>query len=203
MVCAKSEFSIDWICEETNAIGNCSTIPKITDWLQFLADNIDSEEYTDLHYCPFDIVERHAKCMVLFLRGCQQHMSDEKRHFIYSYVPRTERAATHCVKGRPYKKEFKEYTNCTRVMYNNEPDEWDVHAVNQDIEFKLISKKMDFREKCDIYHKYWDMQSSWILKECGKKAEKFSRQVLSNMWPIMGLLNICGDRLTPYGYFET
>jgi len=51
--------------------------------------------------------------------------------------------------------EFKEYTNCTRVMYNNEPDEWDVHAVNQDIEFKLISKKMDFREKCEwvfVYH---------------------------------------------------
>ncbi|XP_008182368.1 uncharacterized protein LOC100575730 [Acyrthosiphon pisum] len=202
-VCVRSDFSIEWICEETNAIGNCSTIPKITDWLQFLADNIDNDEYTDLYYCPFNIAERHAMCMVSFLKNCQQKMSEAKRHVAYSYMPRIDKAATHCPEGRPYKKEFREYTNCTRVMYNNEPKEWEVHSVNQQIEFGLLPRKMEFRQKCDVYRKYWEMQSSWILRDCGPKAEKFSRHVLSYMWPIMGLLNVCGDRLTPYGYFET
>lgn len=49
---AKSDFKIDWICEETNAMGNCSTVPKITDWLEVLAANIDTNEYTDFNYCP-------------------------------------------------------------------------------------------------------------------------------------------------------
>ncbi|CAI6365992.1 unnamed protein product [Macrosiphum euphorbiae] len=205
MVCVRSDdASIEWACKETRAIGNCSTMPKITDWLQTLSDNIDNEEYTDLLYCPFDIVEKHAQCMVLYLRSCsQQLMMEPTRQIAFSYLPQTERAETHCNRRRSYKKEFRGHSNCTKVMYNNEPQEWEVHMVNQEIEFGLLSKRMEFSKKCDVYHKYWEMQSSWILKECGASTEKFSRQVLSNMYPIMGLLNMCGERLTPYGYFET
>ncbi|KAL4143463.1 hypothetical protein QTP88_005794 [Uroleucon formosanum] len=182
----KSEISIDWKCEETNSMGNCSTIPKITDWLQTLSDNPD--EYTDIHYCPFDIVERHARCMVSYLKSCGMYISEAKRHYAYSFMPRPVRAVTHCTKGRGYKKEFIEHSNCMKVMYGFVDKEWDTHMINQQVEFGILLKKTDFRAKCDIYHEYWEMQSSFILRDCGPNTEKFSRHVLSNMWPIMGLL---------------
>jgi len=48
----KSGIAIDWICEETNSMGNCSTTPKLTDWLETLSDKIFTDEYIDLNYCP-------------------------------------------------------------------------------------------------------------------------------------------------------
>lgn len=39
-----------------------------------------------------------------------------------------------------------------------------------------------------MYRKYWDTQNSWIRKKCGMKTSKFSRQVLSHMWPLMALM---------------
>lgn len=49
---AKSQILVEWICEDTNTMGNCSTIPRITDLLHIISDNSDNYEYTDLHYCP-------------------------------------------------------------------------------------------------------------------------------------------------------
>jgi len=48
----KSGIVIDWICEETSLMGNCSTTPKLTDWLEILSDKIFTDEYTDFNYCP-------------------------------------------------------------------------------------------------------------------------------------------------------
>lgn len=48
----KSGIVIDWICEETTLMGNCSTTPKLTDWLEILSDKIFTDEYTDFNYCP-------------------------------------------------------------------------------------------------------------------------------------------------------
>jgi len=35
---------------------------------------------------------------------------------------------------------------------------------------------------------YWRNQMTWIRKKCGMKTLKFSRQVLSHMWPLMSLM---------------
>ncbi|XP_022171874.1 uncharacterized protein LOC111034805 [Myzus persicae] len=202
MILTKSQVEIDWMCHETNSWGNCSTLPKITDWLQTISDKIDSDEYTDIDYCPFEIVERHARCMGLFLETCQQYLPESKQHFASSFMPRTEETAeTHCVKGRPYKNEFRAHTACTKLMFDSD-NQWRTHEVNQEVEFGLIPMDTDFYEKCYIYRKYWQMQNSWIREKCGMRTEKFSRQVLSNMWPIMGLLKLCGEQLSTYGYLE-
>ncbi|KAL5241736.1 hypothetical protein ACI65C_009146 [Semiaphis heraclei] len=202
MVLVKSEITVKWFCEETNSMGNCSTLPKITDWLQTLSDNIDSDRFTDVNFCPFDITERHGKCMWSYIQSCYWHISDVERNIFFSYLPRTEIAKTYCIEGRDYKDEFRVHAACTKSMYKS-GDEWRIHSVNQEVEFGLIPTKTDDFEKCYIYQKFWQSQSLWIREQCGKKTEKFSRQVLRHMWPIMGLLNLCGEELTADGYFES
>lgn len=199
---AKSDFKIDWICEETNAMGNCSTVPKITDWLEVLAANIDTNEYTDFNYCPFEIVERHSRCMKSYAESCYQYETYRERHTFSVYTsPAVESAKNICTKGRAYKKEFNMYTSCTKSIFHNDyNDPWNVHQINQEVEFGLIPKQMDLFEKCDMYRKYWDTQNSWIRKKCGMKTSKFSRQVLSHMWPLMALMRRCGEELTIGGY---
>lgn len=48
MTLAKSEIAVEWICPDTEQMGNCSTVPKITDLLQRISENY---EYPDLYYC--------------------------------------------------------------------------------------------------------------------------------------------------------
>lgn len=45
--------------------------------------------------------------------------------------------------------EFIEHSNCTKVMYGFVDKEWDTHMINQEVEFGMFYKKMDFRAKCE------------------------------------------------------
>ncbi|KAL5241735.1 hypothetical protein ACI65C_009145 [Semiaphis heraclei] len=200
----KSGIVIDWICEETTLMGNCSTTPKLTDWLEILSDKIFTDEYTDFNYCPFEIVERHARCMKLYVKRCQKYVSEEDRFASDEYNSRKEENPSNlCIEGRSYKKEFIDHTTCTNAIFGINYDEpWTIHQINQEVEFGLVPKKTDILEKCSIVREYWHNQMTWIRKKCGVRTLKFSRQVLSHMWPLMSLMSMCQEPLSMYGYIE-
>ncbi|XP_015369525.1 PREDICTED: uncharacterized protein LOC107165685 [Diuraphis noxia] len=180
---AKSQILVEWICEDTNAMGNCSTIPRITDLLQIISDNSDNYEYTDIHYCPFAIVERHAKCMKSYVKSCDTYMSEAIQNIFYTYMPEIVDAETLCTEGRPYKKEFREHVACTKeLLYADQ--EWEQYVEIQELLYGQTIDAIEVHKKCQFINNFWYSMVLNIRKKCGRKTEKFSRQVLSKMWPL-------------------
>jgi len=46
------EIKNEWICEESDLKGNCSSSPKFKYFMKEIIDNIDNYEYSDHYYCP-------------------------------------------------------------------------------------------------------------------------------------------------------
>ncbi|CAH1737595.1 unnamed protein product [Aphis gossypii] len=199
MMLAKSEIAVEWICPDTEQMGNCSTVPKITDLLQRISEN---NEYPDLYYCPFNIVERYSKCMQYFLYSCYAHSSDPDKTLLATYyLPFNEDSKKLCTKGRPYRKEFIEHAACTNAVLKAE-HLWKQYWQQKTSELGELEKKniddMPTNEKCQLINNYWDSTNMHIRFQCGFKTEKFHRQVLGNMWPFSILLKLCNE-LSAYG----
>ncbi|XP_060865775.1 uncharacterized protein LOC132941648 isoform X2 [Metopolophium dirhodum] len=191
---AQSQIAVEWICEDTKSMGNCSRVPKMTDLLQIISQNSDDYEYTDYHYCPNYIVERHIKCVRTYFDSCYRHMTPFMRNIFLAYVPLTESAETFCDKNRPYKKEFREHMSCTKALLEAD-DDWEDFADDAEMQYGQSIDDMTARSKCKVVSCYWRELTTEIRKQCGPKTEKFSRQVLSYMWPISMLSKLCDELL--------
>ncbi|XP_022171873.1 uncharacterized protein LOC111034804 [Myzus persicae] len=192
MTLAQSQIAVEWICKDTNSMGNCTTIPKLTDLLQIISDNSDNYEFTDSHYCPFSIVERYAKCMKSYVDSCKPYMVDEVQNIFLNYMPKIEDAETLCTKGRAYKKEFREHSTCTKAFLTAD-DDWEQYLQIIIWKYGQSIDDMDAIQRCKMVSIFWQVTSTNIRKKCGAKTEKFSRQLLSNMWPLTLYTKLCSQ----------
>ncbi|XP_025198687.1 uncharacterized protein LOC112597002 [Melanaphis sacchari] len=192
---AKSEIAVEWICQDIKQMGNCSIIPKITDLLQMISDNY---EYPDLYYCPYNIVERYAKCMYSYLFSCHTYMSDLQQTIFTTYnLPVNEDSKMLCTKGRNYRREFIEYASCSKSVLKAE-HQWKHFLNNHELEFGYGIEDLEIHQKCLVVNDYWQTTNMHIREKCGFDTEKFHRHVLGNMWPISMILKVCND-LSTYG----
>ncbi|CAI6365676.1 unnamed protein product [Macrosiphum euphorbiae] len=180
---AQSQIAVEWVCHEPKIMGNCTRVPRITDLLQIFSQSSDDGEYGDLHYCPHYIVERHTNCMRTYYNSCYRYMSEFVRDVFLGYLPRTESAKILCNNNRPYKKEFREHMACTRAMLSAD-DDFEEYMIESEMQYGQLIEDMDTNDKCDVVNCFWSGLITKIRKQCGSKTEKFSRQVLSNLWPV-------------------
>ncbi|XP_026818781.1 uncharacterized protein LOC113557451 [Rhopalosiphum maidis] len=191
----KSEIAVEWICEDTRQMGNCSTIPKITDLLQMISENY---EYPDIYFCPFNIVERHTKCMYSYLYYCHTQINNDlKQNILEMYNKPLEDSKNLCTKRRSYRKEFIEHVSCSKAVLKADR-QWQNYVDQQKLEIGQSMENMELDQKCLLIWDYWHSTNMYIRTQCGIKTEKFHRQVLGNMWPLSLLIKLCND-LSTYG----
>ncbi|XP_003244052.1 uncharacterized protein LOC100575051 isoform X2 [Acyrthosiphon pisum] len=192
---AQSQIAVEWICKDAKLMGNCTRMPKITDLLQTITQNSEDGEYEDFHYCPQYIVERHIKCMQTYYNGCYRSMSEILRNTFMAFVPLPENAKTLCDKTRPYKKEFREHSACTKALLYADED-WYDYVEDSEMQYGQQMDDMNVRDQCKIVNCYWRDLTTRISEECGPKTEKFSHQVLSYIWPMSMMSKLCSEFLT-------
>lgn len=48
----KSEHAFEWICEDINQMGNCSSLPNFSLLLKNMDDDSKTNKYSNTYYCP-------------------------------------------------------------------------------------------------------------------------------------------------------
>ncbi|XP_022174198.1 uncharacterized protein LOC111036479 [Myzus persicae] len=216
----KSEDAAEWICEEINQMGNCSSLPKIPPLIRMMEIKSNTNEYPDAFYCPYSIVNMNTKCIHTYFLSCYDHMTEEEKTFFSENLPMFD-DLSFCIPNRPYKKEFKEHSACLRelAISNDQLDEpqkeWQLNLERQKLMYELqkfeemendqITDIVDLhfwrlhdQKKCQYFKDFMRLRYIQMRSRCGMKTEKFFRQLLGNIWPMSALANNCEVDLLSY-----
>ncbi|XP_026814022.1 uncharacterized protein LOC113554396 [Rhopalosiphum maidis] len=140
------EIKNEWICEESDLKGNCSSTPKFKYFIKEIIDNIDNYEYSDNYYCPFNIVERFSKCVYSYYDNCFANMTFPMKYMLLlNLPPQEDNLRILCTKDRSYKQEFLEHLVCLNMV------EYD-HDVQTEVLRKqwlqnLVLQKLKYQSK--------------------------------------------------------
>ncbi|XP_060865825.1 uncharacterized protein LOC132941692 [Metopolophium dirhodum] len=210
---------VDWICPSINQWGNCSFPPNIPQLLRMMEGDSNTNRYSDIYYCPYNIAKRHSMCIHTFYLSCSEHLTTGDRTSFSANLPKLDEPSF-CATDRAYKKEFIEHMACIKVLVQSNDQNIEVpfkqlqQYLEQDMlkydRMKLEELKSDTIDgigilhdrfdqmKCQYLKQYMQLQYTQIRSVCGSKTEKFFRQLSSNTWPMSLIPKNCESNLLHY-----